>query len=457
MISRTPVRPTPSHAAAMSEADKRDPRVSTGVALTIIVGSYLSFFIVGVIRAIQVRDQTLPPTDYSTPRNITLLGGQVGEMFGAAVLLYLICQWLRITRPFAGLPRRGASTAPTVLTTAAAWVGLVAASAVISVLQRNAPDPNALAGGVVHNQWAITGILISFIDAGVIEEIVIVAIPVLIGRRAGWHPAVIVALSAFLRWPFHIYHGTWSSLPWAALWGGSHAIAFLYLRRLAPLVIYHAVKDIAPSLAADVSAPLGWIVLGAYLALVGSWVLRALQDRRRRRLDAPPPYRDLAALAFRSRRERNGYPLLAVGLLAEWGVVTALLLPPIRNPAEATALAVVIVGGGNAAVIWTYRRYNVAMNIRAYPDHTTKVQVIASWATDYTGTTKLKISKADWHSVTADEIAAIRDAAAAVRVVSVTPSRDTYQVIATQLHLPGRWPFTRRIRLTPTQIDQLTT
>lgn len=457
LISCTPRRPTPSHAAAMTQADKPDPRVGTGAALAIIIGSYLTFFTVGIIRAIQVRDQTLPATDYSTPRNIAQLGGLAAEILGAAVLLYLVCQWLRITRPLAGLPRSGATIGPTVLTTATAWVGLLAATAVLVVLQKNNPDPNALAGGVVHNQWTVPGIVIGSINAGVVEEIVIVAIPVLIGRRAGWHPAVIVALSVFLRWPFHIYHGTWSSLPWTMLWGGSHVIAFLYLRRLIPLVIYHAAHDIVPGIAAEVSEQLGWIILGAYLALVGSWVFRALQGQRRRRLHGPAVFRDPAALTFLSRRKRRGYPLLVVALLAEQGFVTAALLQPVHNPAEATALAAVIVGGGSAAIVWIYRRYNVATNIRAYSADTTgEVQTIASWATDYIGTTKLSITKANRHAPVEHEIAAIHAAAAATQPVSVKPSRNAYQVIATQLHMPARRPLTRRIRLTPTQIERLT-
>jgi len=77
-------------------------------------------------------------------------------------------------------------------------------------------------------------------------------------------------------------------------------------------------------------------------------------------------FRDPAALTFLSRRKRRGYPLLVVALLAEQGFVTAALLQPVHNPAEATALAAVIVGGGSAAIVWIYRRYNVATNIRAY-------------------------------------------------------------------------------------------
>jgi hypothetical protein len=96
--------------------------------------------------------------------------------------------------------------------------------------------------GVVGNGWAWLS-LFSDLNAGVVEEIVIVTIPVLVGRRAGWHPAVIIAVSMALRWPFHIYHGAWATLPWAMLWGGGYAVAFLHLRRLAPLIAFHAAYD----------------------------------------------------------------------------------------------------------------------------------------------------------------------------------------------------------------------
>ena len=95
---------------------------------------------------------------------------------------------------------------------------------------------------MVGNPWAWLS-LSSDLAAGVVEEIVIAAVPVLIGRRAGWHPAVTIAASMVLRWPFHIDHGAWTSLPWAALWGGCYAVAFLYLRRLAPLIVFHAGYD----------------------------------------------------------------------------------------------------------------------------------------------------------------------------------------------------------------------
>lgn len=87
----------------------------------------------------------------------------------------------------AGVPRRGALTIPSLLTTAAAFGGLILSTMALAALHP-APDPNALADGALGNAWTVPGSVIDSLHAGVVEEIVIVAIPVLIGRRAGWPP-----------------------------------------------------------------------------------------------------------------------------------------------------------------------------------------------------------------------------------------------------------------------------
>jgi len=81
--------PTPSYAAALPAGDERNPHLYTRTALAITLGAYLTFFTGGIIRAIQLRDQVIPPTDYSTPASIAVPGRLTGEMGGAALLLYL--------------------------------------------------------------------------------------------------------------------------------------------------------------------------------------------------------------------------------------------------------------------------------------------------------------------------------------------------------------------------------
>jgi hypothetical protein len=172
-------------------------------------------------------------------------------------------------------------------TLAVAAIGITVAGLLLDALQGPDPDPNNAAGGVVDNPWAWLSV-VPDLSAGVVEEIVIVAVPVLVGRRAGWHPAVIIAVSMVLRWPFHIYHGAWSSLPWAMLWGGCYAAAFLYLRRLAPLIVFHAGYDAVIDLQSAYGDTGGTIAVIVGAVLLAGLALRIVPDRRRRLNPAAP-------------------------------------------------------------------------------------------------------------------------------------------------------------------------
>lgn len=109
------------------------------------------------------------------------------------------------------------------------------------------------------------------LNAGIVEEIAIVALPVLLGRRAGWHPAVIIAISVLMRWPYHLYHGGWPTIPWTIAWATPHVLAYLYLRRLWPLVIVHACQDLlafnAPHDIAYTTTGIGIVVVLAVCGL----------------------------------------------------------------------------------------------------------------------------------------------------------------------------------------------
>jgi hypothetical protein len=124
-------------------------------------------------------------------------------------------------------------------------VGICVLGIVLSELVSHALTPdstntntNTNAGGSVDNGWGWLQI-IEALHTSIVEEIIVVAVPVLIGRRAGWHPAVAIAVCGFLRWPYHTYHGALATLPWALIWGGAYAGAYLYLRRLTPIIVVH--------------------------------------------------------------------------------------------------------------------------------------------------------------------------------------------------------------------------
>ena len=166
-----------------------------------------------------------------------------------------------------------------------AAVGLAVATEVLSHLRNPAVVTNS---EPMVNGWAALA-FIGDIRAGVTEETIIVAIPVLVGVRAGWSPAWIVALSVAFRWPFHIYHGLWSSLPWAMIWGGSFAAAFVLWRRLLPLIVLHAVYDSANTAGSIGGA--GWraaVYCGALLFFVFTFIV-GLYRQRRQALDVRFP------------------------------------------------------------------------------------------------------------------------------------------------------------------------
>lgn len=321
-----------------------------------------------------------------------------------------------------------------------------------------APDPNALAGGALRNDWTVPGSVIDSLHAGVVEEIVNVAIPVLIGRRAGWHPAVVAALSMFLRWPFHIYHGTWSSLPWAAIWGGAHVLAYLYLRRLAPLVLFHVLQDFIPSLTGTQHGILAIAVGAAYVLLLISHLDRAVRNSLRRSASAAAAVeRDPAAVEFFARRQVKAYRRTAALVTLFWAVSTWFAVNLLHFAGAVAACGVAI--GFAVLVAISYRiarKLGAGQNVRAYrTTGTGTVDAVATWWISYNGRVALSVTKASRRTPPQVELDAVRDVAATTQqTLTLLPSRDAYQLIAAHLHL-GRRPLTRRIPITPAQAAKL--
>jgi hypothetical protein len=271
-----------------------DPPVRTVTAAGVVLAGYLLFFGIGILGAIDVArtGRVLDPMDYGTFSGGLDVGIRLIKISGAVLILMLICRRLQIPLELAGIPHHPASPIPTLATIAVAVTGTVAANLLLTALHGPNPDPNVAAGGVIGNPWAMLSV-VPDLSAGVVEEIIIVAVPVLIGRRAGWHPVVIIAVSMLMRWPFHVYHGVWSSLPWAMLWGGANVVAFLYLRRLVPLIVFHAGYDLQSDLQSAYGDIGGTTVLITGAALVIGLLLR-VGVRRLRRPNPTRPTGDAA-------------------------------------------------------------------------------------------------------------------------------------------------------------------
>jgi len=108
-----------------------------------------------------------------------------------------------------------------------------------------AGQPPTVSSGVgtfpVPAAYAVTGVLRS-IEAGIVEEVVVLGFVITRLRQLGVHPVLVIAISALLRASYHIEYG------WAAagplLFGVGMGIAYMFTRRLMPAIVVHAGYDI---------------------------------------------------------------------------------------------------------------------------------------------------------------------------------------------------------------------
>ena len=361
----------------------------------------------------------------------------------------LICGRLRVPRELVGIPRYPASPVPALATLAVAAIGITVAGLLLDVLQGPDPDPNNAAGGVVDNPWAWLS-LVPDLSAGVVEEIVIVAVPVLVGRRAGWHPAVIIGVSMVLRWPFHIHHGAWSSLPWAMLWGGCYAAAFLYLRRLAPLIVFHAGYDAVIDLQSAYGDTGGTIAIIVGAVLLAGLALRIVPDRRRRFNPAAPTGDPEVARYLLARGGPRSIAILTGGAVVVAGIIAVgigLAPDPTSRLVLGVLIAVTLLVGGR--VLWAGW---VASNVIVRRDPTGGITGVIRWHTTYTGDTSI-----DTITGSIDEVDAIATVARLDgNTVVLAPTRGRRaRLAAAGWATPHRRNPLRRIRIPADQANGL--
>ena len=119
---------------------------------------------------------------------------RLGQIAGTVLILVLICRWLGIHRDLAGFPRqRRVSPVPALITVLICVAGQLIANLVLNALTPASATTNSNGGGGVDNGWGWLQI-IDAVHTSIVEEIIVVAVPVLIGRRAGWHPVVLIAV-----------------------------------------------------------------------------------------------------------------------------------------------------------------------------------------------------------------------------------------------------------------------
>jgi len=385
-----PLTPTPSRAAGLTEVDATEPPVRTGVAIGVIVAGYLVFFGTSVVTAINIEwnDIVLRAMDYSSYGGFYEFCGRLIGISGAVLILYLCCQWLRIPRALAGVPKHPAPPQPALATVVIAVAALMAASVLRALLEPGqGSDPNAAAGGVASNPWALLS-LVSDLNAGVEEELIIVAVPVLVGRRAGWHPAWIVGLAMVLRWPFHIYQGFWTTLPWAVVWGGAFAAAFLYLRRLWPLVMVHFFNDAQVDMGSAYGGTGRVAVVVVGFGCVAFLIWRTVVDQQDRLNPGVPTLdKEPAARKFlhehRSRTEKVTGFILGLLVVGTLGLVFVSLLIDVDlwTAIGVTACLSVLCYAAWCVVLSAYNATNVIVR----RDEDVRISGVIRWHTTYTG------------------------------------------------------------------------
>jgi len=261
----------------------------------------------------------------------------------------------------------------------------------------------------------------------------------LIGRRAGWHPAVIIAASMVLRWPFHIYHGAWTSLPWAALWGGSYVAAFLYLRRLAPLIVFHAGSDAYIDMQSAYGDTGATLVLLVGAALVVFLALRITPDRRRRLNPTADTGDPKVARYLLFRDDWKNTAILAAAILAV--IAGAIGLAPDAATRVLIGALIALTLGVGGRVLWASW---VASNVIVHRDRAGAITGVIRWHTTYTGDTSIDTITTGLDDL--DAISAVARLDGHTVVLPPTKARRTRLTAAGWADPHPRNPF-RRIRI----------
>ena len=269
------------------DIDLRDRRLTQAGAIGIILATYL-LITASPSWAPSERDDSMvmQPVDYGSLeawRDLAMRLGQIGDHPNPGADLH-VAGYPPRSRRFP--PAAGCSPIPALGTVAICVAGQIISILVLKALTPAGANTDVNGGGSVDNGWGWLQI-IDAVHTSIVEEIIVVAVPVLVGRTAGWHPGLVIAVCAFLRWPYHAYHGVLITLPWAMIWGGAFAGAYLYLRRLTPIIVVHFLIDL-PIMLGDVTPsadPITYLIAAALLV----WLLAlGMADRRRRGLRAEP-------------------------------------------------------------------------------------------------------------------------------------------------------------------------
>lgn len=116
-------------------------------------------------------------------------------------------------------------------------LGLYAAAKALGVNTQVSPANLAAAW------WTVPVLVLAALQAGVLEEVVVVGYLMTRLEQAGWRVAAVVAASALVRGAYHLYQGFGGFVGNVAM-GVVFALVWRRTRRVGPLVVAHTLIDI---------------------------------------------------------------------------------------------------------------------------------------------------------------------------------------------------------------------
>lgn len=182
----------------------------------------------------------------------------------AAVAFLVGRRRLGLSRSELGLPpRKEAFSAGSLVAVAAAYLVMRTAFAVLALF----PQPESAKASEVLNTGMSTGrILLWSATAGVVEEALLLALPVAVMTRMRWPWPAQLAVLVALRLPFHLYYGV-QFLAQAVIWAGGLLFVYRRYRVLWPFALAHSLYDTISQSLYGRANPL----LGAALLVLGGF------------------------------------------------------------------------------------------------------------------------------------------------------------------------------------------
>ena len=92
--------------------------------------------------------------------------------------------------------------------------------------------------------WTVPVLVLSAVQNAILEEVIVVGYLMTRLRELGWRVGAIVAGSALLRGSYHLYQG-FGAFVGNAVMGVVFALFFLRAKRVLPLIVAHAILDVA--------------------------------------------------------------------------------------------------------------------------------------------------------------------------------------------------------------------